>query len=124
MLRIIRGRSSVGSGCFLSDSIDDTISDRDTISDCSVRYFCETGSVSIDNIDNITNRSSITSCNSSENNMEEGATGFSDEIQTHFENSCENGIEIQNKGIDNMLSKATSTDSNSMDSGSFRQGLL
>ena len=45
MLCIIRSRSSVGSGCVLSDfgesSLDDTASDRDTVSDCSVRYFCE-----------------------------------------------------------------------------------
>ena len=48
MLCIIRGRSSAGSGCILSDfgdsSLDDTVSDRDTLSDCSVRYFCESAS--------------------------------------------------------------------------------
>ena len=124
MLRIIRGRSSVGSGCFLSDSIDDTISDRDTISDCSVRYFSETGSVSIDNIDSIPKRSSVTSCNSLQNIMDEEATGLPDEIQIHLEKSCENGIELQNKGIDNTWSKATANDTNSENSGSFKQGLL
>ena len=124
MLRIIRGRSSVGSGCFLSDSIDDTISDRDTISDCSVRYFNETGSVSIDNIDSTQNRSSIASCNSLQSNMDEGDTGFSNEIQIHLQSSCENGTELQNKGIDNVWAKGATNDSTSVNSGSFKQGLL
>jgi len=48
MLCIIRGRSSAVSGCLLNDfgesSFDDTVSDRDTLSDCSVRYFCESAS--------------------------------------------------------------------------------
>ena len=72
MLCIIRGRSSAGSGCLLNDfgdsSFDDTVSDRDTLSDCSVRYFCESAST-----DYPVEESPATPSNPEATNMAEGS---------------------------------------------------
>lgn len=118
MLRIIRGRSSAGSGCVLSDfgesSFDDTVSDRDTLSDCSVRYFCEspTGCVA--------QETSITSSSTGITNMEKVREAKPDDIIPICGEDGDNGVQ---PNFENSL-MTTSIDNESIvfQSASQRQG--
>ena len=121
MLRIIRGRSSTGSGCVLSDfgasSFDDTVSDRDTLSDCSVRYFCESASVSLENV---TQPCAVTSSNSSRKNME---SQNNDRANTDmdYDGLERDRIELGD-GIDNLMSTSMNNEDSLINSCSFKHG--
>lgn len=115
MLRIIRGRSSAGSGCVLSDfggsSFDETISDRDTISDCSVRYFCESTTEN-SNTDFTPSTTEATNMAAAEELELEGVHPIVDKEGAELRPSIENS----------MLAASLDGESIALESASFRQG--